>query len=97
MDNESTPAPVEAAKIEESKIDVDTPKNTLSRICSNCEVTMQEGKTKLRISGWADLGQKPDGKDLAASEKEWLPVTVYLCPQCGKLEFATEEKQNKNL
>jgi hypothetical protein len=96
MDHESPPAPSEAVIIEESKIEVDTPKDTFGRMCSSCDVTMQEVKTKLRISGWTELGQKHDGKDLAASEKEWLPVTVYLCPQCGKLEFAAKEKQNKN-
>jgi hypothetical protein len=96
MGNESPSAPAEDVIIEESKIEVDTQKSTDGITCSSCKATMQEGKTKLRISGWDDLAQNPYGKDLAASEKEWLPVTVYLCPQCGKLEFAAKEKQSKD-
>jgi hypothetical protein len=82
------------AKSEEDKREVSITEGTVSVSCSSCKAVMHEGKTKLRISGWDDLEQKPAGEDWEESEKEWLPVTVYLCPQCGKMELA--RRKNKN-
>jgi len=84
-------------KSKTDKIEAAITDNAPSVTCSSCNATMHEGKTKLRISGWDDAGQNLGGEDLAASEEKWLPVTVYLCPQCGKLEFAADEKTKQKL
>ncbi len=81
----------EPSHAEAAKSDVGMTKNPPTITCASCKATMREGKTKLRISGWEDSGQKLSGRELEASEKEWFPVTVYLCPQCGKIEFVAEQ------
>jgi hypothetical protein len=88
---------IEDAKSEAGKSEVDTIENAPHIACSSCKAIMHEGKTKIRISGWEDSGQKLGGGDLEASEKEWLPVIVYLCPQCGKMEFAADGKTKQKL
>lgn len=51
--------------------------------CSLCGVEMSQGKTKFKIEGWQG---PPLNGDLGKFGEE-LPVTVYLCPICGKIEF----------
>jgi hypothetical protein len=91
------PSHIEDTNSEAAKSDVGLTTNAPAITCSSCKATMREGKTKLRISGWEDSGQKLIGGDLEAPEKEWLPVTVNLCPQCGKIEFVAEEEAKQKL
>lgn len=65
-------------------------KNAPAICCSLCNVEMSQARTKLRIDGW----EGPRSNDGALGEE--FPVRVYLCPQCGKIEFkADKEHQNK--
>lgn len=50
--------------------------------CTLCNVEMPQGKTKFKI----------DSDDSARFGAEVLPVIVYLCPKCGKIDFRADEK-----
>jgi hypothetical protein len=54
--------------------------------CSLCNVEMSQTRTKFAINGWEGLRPKLAGDDLGE-----LPVIVYLCPQCGRVEFRADE------
>jgi len=51
--------------------------------CFSCNVEMAWAKTQLNIDHWR--GPKP----ALASEKA-LPITVYVCPKCGKIELKSD-------
>jgi len=53
---------------------------------------MSQTRTKFRINGWEGLHPKLTGDDLGERGEELLPVIVYLCPKCGKIEFRADEK-----
>ncbi len=55
--------------------------------CSSCNLEMSQAKTKIRL----------DGDELDKLGEESLPVIVYLCTKCGKMEFVAEEKTRQNL
>ncbi len=55
--------------------------------CSLCNVDMLQSRTKFRIDGWNSMQSKPSG-DSAELD---LPVTVYMCPCCGKIELKAEK------
>ncbi|MGD6933500.1 MAG: hypothetical protein ACQCN5_04765 [Candidatus Bathyarchaeia archaeon] len=55
--------------------------------CFSCNVEMAWAKTSFNIDGWR--GPKP------ALPGKVLPVTVYLCPKCGKIEFRADITQNE--
>ena len=59
--------------------------------CSLCNVEMYQTKTKFKIDGWKESNQKRDGDDSARFGAEVLPVIVYLCPKCGKIDFRADE------
>lgn len=50
--------------------------------CSSCNAEMSQVRTKFRID--------------RCEEEEELPVIVYLCPKCGKIDLKADEKLNKN-
>lgn len=56
--------------------------------CFTCNAEMVWTKTRLTIEGWN--GPKPAW----VSEKN-LPVTIYLCPKCGKIEFKADQNQTE--
>jgi len=56
--------------------------------CSLCTTEMSQGKTKFKIDEWQ--GQQPNS-DFGEFGKE-LPVTIYLCTQCGKIEFKAQKE-----
>ena len=60
--------------------------------CSLCAVEMSQTRTKFKIDGWEGQHQKLIDGD---SGEEFLSVIVYLCPQCGKIEFRADGL-NKN-
>lgn len=59
--------------------------------CSLCNVEMSQAKTKFRIDGWE--GPQPNENSGACVEE--LPVWIYLCPSCGKIEFKADERASK--
>ena len=63
--------------------------------CSLCNVEMSQTKTKFKVEGWEGLHPKLTGDDSGKLEEEFLPAIVYLCPQCGKIEFKADEKKKK--
>ena len=52
---------------------------------------MSQGRTKFSIDEWDESHQKLDGDDSGKLRKEVLPVIVYLCPKCGKIEFKADK------
>ena len=71
-------------------------KNAPVTCCSFCNVEMAQTRTKLRIEGWGGLHPKLIGDDSGKLGEELLSAIVYLCPQCGKIEFRADEEVNKN-
>jgi hypothetical protein len=51
--------------------------------CSSCNVEMDQSRTKFRIEGFQQAKNGISGTELAA--------IVYLCPQCGKIEFKADK------
>jgi predicted RNA-binding Zn-ribbon protein involved in translation (DUF1610 family) len=69
--------------------------NTLINYCSSCNVKMSQTRTEFRIDGWEGTKQKSVDNDSTRLGEETLPVIVYLCPKCGKIDFKADEKLNK--
>jgi hypothetical protein len=63
--------------------------------CSVCYVDMLEAKTSLNIGEWKGLLPKLSGDGAGKLRQGVLPVTVYLCPQCGKIELKADVEPNK--
>jgi hypothetical protein len=83
------------AFINDEKIEEDKTKNATFTRCSLCNVEMSQTRTQFRINGWEVSNQKLANDD-SRKPDELLPVIVYLCPKCGKIEFMADEKLNKN-
>ena len=88
-------SPVEAEKTEtqstvgsDKKTEAPQTENVPVTCCSLCNVEMSQTRTKFKINGWRGLHPKLSGDD---SGEEFLRVIVYLCPQCGKIEFRADE------
>jgi hypothetical protein len=88
-ENESHPIDVEKTSIdsklidEEKKPEMDKWEKSDVAWCSMCNVEMSQAKTKFRIDG-------SEGSLGKLGEKE-LPVIVFLCPKCGKIEFKADK------
>jgi hypothetical protein len=52
---------------------------------------MSQAKTKFKIDGWE--GPQPNENSGACVEE--LPVWIYLCPSCGKIELKADERASK--
>jgi len=89
-------APIEAPVTDEQKPLEEKTDNAPITHCSGCEVEMAQTRTKFIINGWKGLPQKSTSGDSGKLGEQELPVIVYLCPKCGKIDFRAEEKQNKN-
>jgi hypothetical protein len=101
IENESSPLEAEKTEAEstfnnDKKTEVYQMKNAPDTCCSLCNVEMSQTRTKFRIDGWEGLHPKLTGDDSGKLGEELLPVIVYLCPQCGKIEFRADEEANKN-
>jgi hypothetical protein len=95
-------SPVETSKTEDestfnddNKIEVNQTESAPVVCCSLCNVELSQTKTKFRIDGWNGPHPKLNGDDLGKLEEE-LPVIVYLCPQCGKIEFRADKPVSIN-
>jgi hypothetical protein len=76
-----------------SSISNDTPEeekteNAPVTFCSLCNVEMSQTMTRFRIDGGKGQHQK--------ISEEVMPVIVYICPKCGKIDLWAEEKVSKN-
>ena len=97
--NDNDPLQIETEKTQDKDIPInadiieeDQTKNTLVPCCSLCNVEMSQTRTKLKIDGWERSGQKSAKDDSHQLSEEELPVTVCLCPKCGKIDFRAEKK-----
>ncbi len=76
---------VENTSVDDNKTE-DQMKSNPVPCCSFCNVEMSQTRTKLRIDGWKGTQKPADDKS-----EEALPVIVYLCPKCGKIEFKADK------
>jgi predicted RNA-binding Zn-ribbon protein involved in translation (DUF1610 family) len=101
IENESSPLEAEKTESEstfnnDKKTEAYPAKNAPVERCSLCNVEMPQTRTKFRIEGWGGLHPKLAGDDSGNLGEELLSAIVYLCPQCGKIEFRADEEVNKN-
>ncbi len=96
--NESVSQRIEAEKtqvdttpINDEKTEVGEMKEAEVDLCSLCNVEMSQTRTKLSIDGWGESHPKLAGEDSERLGEEVLPVIVYLCPKCGKIEFKADK------
>ena len=77
------------------EIEAPQTENAAVAFCALCNVEMGQTKTKFKIDGWSGPHPKLSGDDAG---DEFLSAIVYLCPQCGKIEFkaAVENELSKN-
>jgi hypothetical protein len=80
---ETTNNPVTEEKTNEAE--VQPIENVPVTFCFSCNTEMAWTKTRFAIEGWN--GPKP----LQVNDNV-LPVTIYLCPKCGKIEFHANQK-----
>ena len=73
---------INSSVISEEETEVNKTENASVTFCSLCNVEMSQAKTKFKI----------DGDDSARFGAEVLHVIVYLCPNCGKIDFKADEK-----
>ena len=70
----------------------------LGKKCSLCGSQLRYTKVDLRTGGWEGLTKLMLGHNLGDigeySEKK-LPVIVYVCSKCNKLEFFADQKAKK--
>ncbi|MGD6810731.1 MAG: hypothetical protein ACQCN3_13625 [Candidatus Bathyarchaeia archaeon] len=62
--------------------------NATGAFCFSCNVEMAWARTKFTVDAWR--GPKP-----ALAADQILPVVVYLCPKCGKIEFRADNSKNE--
>jgi hypothetical protein len=84
----------ESKSVSNEKTEVDEGKNDSVAFCTLCNLEMSKAKTKFRIDGWEGT-QRKNATDKPGRLEEVLPVIVYVCPKCGKIEFRAYEKSNK--
>jgi hypothetical protein len=63
-----------------------TTKNVPVAYCTSCNVEMSPKHAKLRIDSAEDSPLKQFGEYIQQTEDN-LPVIIYLCPLCGRIEF----------
>ncbi len=94
VDHEKTTASNTATS--EQKLEEDKARNTSVTCCPLCDVKMLQTRTKFTIDGWKISPKKSEDDDETKLVEEFLPVLVYLCPKCGKIDFKVDEKLNDN-
>ena len=94
INNEKTRSTVTV--ISEQKPEEDKIRDSSATCCSLCNVEMFQTRTKFTIDGWKRSLQKSTDDDEGKLGEEELPVTIYLCPKCGKIDFRADEKLNNN-
>jgi hypothetical protein len=99
-DAESKTEHVEAQKtvdedrfIEDKKTEANQPIDAQIVCCSVCNVEMTQKKTSFKIDGLEEPNKTAD--EAGKLDGELLPVIIYLCPKCGKIDFKANEKLEK--
>jgi hypothetical protein len=64
--------------------------SVLVAFCFSCNVEMVWTKTQFTIEQW-----RGTSSSMLTSDDKLLPVTVLLCPKCGKIEFKTDIMEKK--
>ncbi len=85
-------APVKNTVESEQKPEKNKITNSPVSFCSACNIEMVQTRTKLKIDGWQEAKQESPEENSRLIGEDELPVIVYLCPKCGKLDFRAEEK-----
>jgi hypothetical protein len=62
------------------------------RECPTCSSDMYPAKVTLRVGGWTGLWKLVPFGGLGEFGEELLPVIIYTCSKCGKMEFFAEKK-----
>jgi hypothetical protein len=65
--------------------------------CPLCNSKMLHTKLNLRIGGWTGLAKLIPFGSIGELGEELLPVSVYVCPKCGKLEFMALERTKQKI
>lgn len=67
--------------------------------CPQCDKKMVYNQVNLRIGGWSGVlkGLHPAMAVMGELDEELLPVLLYVCPKCGKLEFRAQEKAKEKI
>jgi hypothetical protein len=65
--------------------------------CPLCNSKMIHSEIKLRIGGWSGIMQALPLGSLGELGEELLPVVLYVCPKCGKLELVAQEKTKQKI
>jgi hypothetical protein len=86
----------ESTLIDDNKTQEDQMKNAPVIFCSLCDAEMSQTRTRFRIDGWEGSNPKIADKDSGKPHEDLLPVIVYLCPKCGKIDLRAEQKLNEN-
>jgi hypothetical protein len=89
IDNKVTPIHNTAVAEQKPKEETKT-ENAPVTCCSACSVEMLQSRTKFVLD---EKSTKDNSRQFGAKE---LPVIVYSCPKCGKIDLKVEEKQDKN-
>ncbi len=58
---------------------------------------MSQTRTEFKIEGWEGANQKLADQDSGKLGEKVLPVIVYLCPKCGKIDFRATRKTKQEL
>ena len=75
-----------------------TPK-PIVRKCPLCDLKMRHARINLRVGGWEGYYRGlPFGiSEIGEDQERLLPVVVYVCLKCGKLEFFAGEKTKQRI
>ena len=79
-----------AAVAEQKPKEEDKKENATVTCCCTCNIEMMQSRTKVV------LDEKTANHNLKQLGVKELPVIVYICPKCGKIDLKVEEKLDKN-
>lgn len=89
IDTKQTPA--KDTVIREYQPEGDKTKSTPAVCCSSCSAEMIQTRTKFTIDQVKESPRKLANDNSKTWDKE-LPVIVYICLKCGKIDLRVEEK-----
>jgi hypothetical protein len=92
---DSEKSKINSSAINEEKTEILKTEKASVIFCSLCNVEMVQTKTKFNVDGWEGSNQKSIFDYSARFGAQVLPVIVYLCPKCGKIDLRVDEKLTK--
>ena len=81
--------PKTVSKVDNKKINVER--------CPKCDSKMHYAIVNLRVGGWEGVFNVLPVGALGTIQEELLPVKVYVCSKCGKMEFYALEKTKQKI